>query len=206
MPDTMSTIETANLMIAGSLGVYAKEFDPEATYADTLQDIAAGGTAEDAHAELIGLGFAHLGATIKDGSNFKETKQRTKHFVHQQRQPVIVTEDQVEATFTTTLHEFDEDAIVNAFGGGEVTTTSNGNLLYLPPENGELHYITFVIDALYNGQVTRLVLERCTTGGETDVALKPTELAGLPMTADALSPVLFPRAWHLIRPNTATGS
>lgn len=202
MADTMSTIETANLLIAGSLGVYARAFDPDATDTDTLLDIAAGG-AEESHAELLGLGFAHLGATIKDGSNFKETKQRTKHFVHQQRQPVIVTEDQVEATFTTSLHEFDEDAIVNAFGGGEVTTTANGNLLYLPPDNGELHYITFVIDALYNGDVTRLVMERCTTGGETDLALKPTELAGLPMTVDALSPVQLPRAWHLIRPGVA---
>lgn len=200
MADSMSTIHVEDLFIAGSLGIYARTFNPSAT--DLPEDVATGG-AEAAHAELIGLGFELLGATIKDGSNFKETKSRTKHFVHQQRQPVIVTEDQVEATFTTTLHEFNAEAIINAFGGGTVTTTSNGNALYVPPENGELHYVTFVIDSLYNGDVTRLVMERCTTGGETDVAFKPTELAGLPMTADALSPVQALSSWYLIRPSSS---
>lgn len=208
MADTMSTIETGNLLIAGSLGVYARPHDPEATdYPVDIADPGGGETAaEAAHAQLIGLGFAHLGATIKDGSNFKETKQRTKHYVHQQRQPVAVTEDQVEAVFTSALHEFDEDAIINAYGGGEITTTANGNQLYLPPANGELHYITFVVDALYNGEVTRLVMERCTSGGETDLALKPTELSGLPITVDALSPVQTERAWYLIRPAAVSGS
>lgn len=208
MADTMSTIEIEDLLISSSLGVYAKEYDADSTdYTDLVavpNDDA--NPAESAHAQLIGLGFDLLGATIVDGSEFKETKTRTKHFVHQQRQPVLVTEDEAEATFTTTLHEIDEEALINAFGGGTVTTTAEGNLHYLPPENGQLHYVTFAIDTLYNTKVTRLLLERCTTGGESTFPLNPKQMSGLPMTADALSPVNHQRAWELIRASTTTGS
>ena len=57
-----------------------------------------------------------------------------------------------------------------------------------PPERT----ITFVVDALFNNQITRYVLERCTTGGDTDVPLRPTQMTGVPMTVDALSPTNAP--------------
>ena len=148
-----------------------------------------------------------LGESTNEGSNFRETKQRTKHYVHQQRNPVLVTEDQVEAVFQTTLHEYlNQDAIVAAYGGGTWTTTSNGNAMFVPPEPGTLSYGTFVVDALFNNQITRYVLERCTTGGDTDVPLRPTQMTGVPMTVDALSPTNAPAAWYMIAPNPGGGS
>jgi hypothetical protein len=194
---TMSDIVVSNLLISGSLGVYTREFDAELD--DLPVDVAA--TPATAHAELLALGFAHLGATIKDGSNFKETKQRTKHFVHQQRQPALVTEDNAEAVFQTTLHEvLNEDALISAYGGGTITTTPLGNRLFTPPENGTLSFFSVIVDSLYNNEITRIVMERCTTGGDTDLAMKPTELMGLPMTVDVLAPVNAASAWYRISP------
>jgi len=200
---TLSEITPANLFIAGSLGVFWREYDAGAD--DLPEDVAT--TIDGARTELEALNFVLLGATTNEGSNFRETKQRTKHYVHQQRNPVLVTEDQVEAVFQTTLHEYlNQDAIVAAYGGGTWTTTSNGNAMFVPPEPGTLAYGTFVVDALFNNQITRYVLERCTTGGDTDVPLRPTQMTGVPMTVDALSPTNAPAAWYMIAPNPGGGS
>lgn len=199
---TLSEIKSANLFIAGSLGVFWREYDADAD--DLPDDVAT--TVDGARAELELLGFSLLGATTNEGSNFRESKQRTKHYVHQQRNPVLVTEDQVEAVFQTTLHEMlNQDAISAAYGGGTWTTTANGNALFVPPEPGTLSYGTFVIDALFNNSITRYVMERCTTGGDTDVALRPTELSGVPMTVDALSPTNAPAAWYMVAPQPEGG-
>ena len=208
MADTLTTIDTSALHISSALGVYAKAYSAASTDYSTLLAVPndEANPAESAHAQLTGLGYALLGATTVDGSEFKESKTRTKHFVHQQRQPVAVTEDEAQATFTTTLHEFNEDAILNAFGGGTIEVTAEGNLHYLPPENGQLFYVSIVLDSLYNTEITRVLMERCTTGGETTLPFNPKQLSGLQVTADALSPKNHARAWELIAPGSTGGS
>lgn len=208
MADTLTTIDTSALHISSALGVYAKAFNPSVNNYTALKAVPNNveNPAEAAHAQLTGLGYALLGATTVNGSEFKESKTRTKHFVHQQRQPVAVTEDEAEATFTTTLHEFNEEAILNAFGGGTIEVTAEGNLHYLPPENGQLFYVSIVLDSLYNTEITRVLMERCTTGGETTLPFNPKQLSGLQMTADALSPKNHTRAWELIAPGSTGGS
>lgn len=208
MADTLTTIDTSALHISSALGVYAKAFNPSVNNYTALKAVPNNveNPAEAAHAQLTGLGYALLGATTVNGSEFKESKTRTKHFVHQQRQPIAVTEDEAEATFTTTLHEFNEEAILNAFGGGTIEVTAEGNLHYLPPENGQLFYVSIVLDSLYNTEITRVLMERCTTGGETTLPFNPKQLSGLQMTADALSPKNHARAWELIAPGSTGGS
>lgn len=205
---TLTEINTDALHISSALGVYAKAFNENSTDYATLVAVPndESDPATEAHTQLTGLGYVLLGATVVDGSEFKETKTRTKHFVHQQRNPVLVTEDEAEAVFTSTLHEFSEDAFKAAFGGGSVQTTAEGNLHFVPPQNGTLTYYSFVLDSLYNTKITRVLMERCTTGGESSIPFNPKQMSGLPITVDALSPVNHDAAWELILPDPVSGS
>lgn len=193
---TESEYVEENLHISGSLGIWVRPYD-----AATWDEVPTTVNQDDPTAALESAGFVLLGASAKDGSTFAKKAQRTKHYIHQVRVPVRITEDQIEATFTSKLHEFSEDVLQAAMGGGTWEDLGDGNSVYLPPGAGEVNYQTFVVDSVDNSKVTRLIIEKGIGGGDSDVALKPDELSAFGLTVDALATTNLPSGWKLIRPN-----
>lgn len=149
--------------------------------------------------------FLHCGYTADSGSSFKVDTQSTDLYASQSYDPIRTIIQSRKATITAPLIEWNAASIVTAFGGGEITGTSNGSK-YTPPAAGTIEEVSAVLDIVDGAELTRIVIERAIIVGSVEGSFNKTSFATLPITLNALAPVTLPTAWFLVGTNAALGT
>jgi hypothetical protein len=146
--------------------------------------------------------FISLGYTGDDGSKFGVDTQSTDLYASQSYDPLRTIITTRKATVTAPLLEWNSQAILTAFGGGEITAVAGG-WRYDPPAAGTIDEISAVIDIVDGGQVTRIGIERGIVVGSVEGTFTKSAFTSLPITITALAPVNEDTAWYLIGSNDA---
>jgi hypothetical protein len=149
-----------------------------------------------------------LGFLSEDGFSTNIGKEVAEIMAWQSQEAVRREVTKRSLRFTLQLMQWNEDTIVTALGGGEVTS-AGGGYKYVPPGPSDaLAEIAVVIDAVDGDNVFRWCAPRVTVADDVESTWKRGEAALLPITLDALIPEDGGDVWQLLSnaDGFATGS
>ena len=133
-------------------------------------------------------GFNKVGLISEDGVTWSESKDITDFPAWQSRNPVRRSLTGVTFKVTCQLQQWNEDNLVAALGGGQVTSPAAGVYQYSPlGDTEQLDDISVVVDWNDGSEYHRLVSPKANASEGIEVNLKRTELAVIPVTFEALA-------------------
>jgi hypothetical protein len=131
--------------------------------------------------------FTDVGYISEDGITLSASTDVTDIGAFQSLLPVrkIVTGRNFDLSFT--LREWQEQTLVLAFGGGEVSETTSGVYRYDPPAAGDALYERAMVVEWRDGDKNyRLVINRGTVSEAVETSITRTNAADLPITFSVL--------------------
>lgn len=144
--------------------------------------------------EGLNTAFVPLGYTTPDGVKFGISRTIKDINAWQSFAPLrkIVTGAAQKATFN--LMEFDGNTVPFAFGGGAVTSTSNG-AKYTPPAPSEIDERSMVIDIKDGDTLHRIVIDKGIVTGDVDTGFTREDAGALAISFEALAASLSAAGW-----------
>ena len=148
---------------------------------------------EALNAAFDDMGFIHeQGATFSDGKT-----PGNAIFSWQRRAPVRRTVGNAEPYLELMLREWNEDTLAVAFGGGAVSTTTNG-FIYVPPTTGETVTREIVL-VMTDGTVNyRLTAGAAEVHAATQVNLNKVDNSALTVRFELLTPSDDSAPWDIL--------
>lgn len=144
------------------------------------------GTAAPADAvAALAAGWTDLGYTTEDGSSFSTEPSFEEVRSHQSDYPTRLLKTGDSATIGATLQEFSRATMVQAFGGGTITTVSAGQYRYDPPGPGGSTPTACIMDWQDGTAKFRLVIPKARARAGVELGLEKTNEAGLPLSLSA---------------------
>lgn len=141
----------------------------------------------------LNAAFVGLGYTDEDGVTVTADPEIQEYRAWQSRSAVRREMTQQNVSVAFKLEQWNEDTIVLAFGGGEVTSPSTGVYKYTLPEAGDaVDERALVVDVRDGSTNWRFVFPRGNVSESVASDFKRTELALLPITFRALAPSADP--------------
>lgn len=138
---------------------------------------------ETLDAAFVDLGFLHeQGATFSDGKT-----PGTAIFTWQRRAPIRMTVGNAEPYLELMVREWNEDTLAVAFGGGSVSTTTNG-FIFVPPITGATVRRALVLDMADGDVKYRLTAGAAEVHAATQVNLNRADNAALTVRFELLTP------------------
>jgi hypothetical protein len=185
-PAVETSIETVN--IATTMHLWLA---PAGTPLPTAHPASVTAYATD---NLLNAAFRDVGYTDNDGATIKLTREITKHYAHQNSDPIIAVETKREIEIDAGLLEAKAANLIDLYGG--TATSVTGGMKYEPAAQGsDIVYGVAVADFLFADKVERWVLKKCFPTGSGDIAKKKTDLSILPLTLVGLAPSASAGAW-----------
>lgn len=133
--------------------------------------------------------FFGLGYISEDGVTFSTTPDITDFRAWQSRQAVRRELNQQDLQAGFALTQWNEESVVLAFGGGEITSPSTGIYRYDFPDPGDaLDERAMVVDVQDGDRNMRIVIPRGNITDATETQFRRSEMALLPITFRALQP------------------
>ena len=135
--------------------------------------------------DTYGAGWIDVGYTSDKGVTFESGMTIKDVGVWQSFYPARKIVTAREAQSTMELIQWNTDTVVLAFGGGTISTTSNGTR-YSPPNPATIDLRSLAIDYIDGAIMNRIVIPKCmvtdkvtTTIARTDASLLPVVLAAI---------------------------
>lgn len=141
--------------------------------------------------------YVDLGYTGQEGAAFKVETTTKDLYAHQAFDPLRTVLSARKATIELPILEWSEASLILAFGGGAVTSTSNG-FEYTPPLPGVVEERSMVCDIVDGDRRVRIAAERGLVAGSVNAALKKDDWGIIPIVFTVLAPVDQATGWVLL--------
>ncbi len=191
---TDQNLDTDALIVGGDGGAFY------APYGSTLPtDVGT------AIGQGLDAAFKPLGYTTPDGVKFGITRSIKDIKGWQSFAPLrkIVTEAAQKLTFN--LMQFDQYTIPFAFGGGVISSTSNG-FKFTPADPATINEWSLVLDIADGTTLHRIVVDRGLPTGDIDTGFTREDAGALAISFEALSANLNTAGWAWYSDSDAFGS
>lgn len=144
------------------------------------------GTAAPADAtSALAAAWTDLGFTTEDGTSFTTDPAFEEVRSHQSDYPTRLLKTGDSAVAAATLQEFNRAGLIQAFGGGTVTTVSAGQYRYDPPGPGQSTPTAVILEWVDGTARFRLVMPKARARSGVELGLAKTSEAGLPVSLSA---------------------
>lgn len=125
--------------------------------------------------------WTELGYVDTDGVQFTDTPSFQAIRSWQKRKPIRMLKGDIEATVGFNVQQWNNDTLLLAFGGGDVTEDEAGEFTYHPPSEEEVVERALIIEGFDGDVVTRLCIARALNQAATTFSWNRTAEAKLPM-------------------------
>lgn len=136
----------------------------------------------------LNAGFSGMGYHTEDGVTITVTPDVAEFRAWQSRQAIRREFNAQDVTIAFALMQWNETNIVEAFGGGAVTTVSGGYRYDFPEQGAALREVSLVVDCNDGSEVHRFVFPRVSATESVESQFHRSDAALLPITFEALPP------------------
>lgn len=156
--------------------------------------------------EALDAAFTDLGFLHEQGATFSDGKTPgTPIFTWQRRAPIRMTVGNAEPYLELMLREWNEDTLAVAFGGGSVSTTTNG-FAFVPSVTGATVRRALVLE-MSDGDVDyRLTAGAAEVHAATQVNLNRADSSALTVRFELLTPADDSAPWDILTDATQFAS
>lgn len=136
----------------------------------------------------LNVAFTELGYVTEDGVTISVSPEIEEFMAWQSRQAVRreLTGQEIQLSFE--LEQWNDETIILAFGGGEVTTAGGVSRYDFPTDEAALDERSLVVDWKDGDKSWRVVCERGNVTDAVETNLNRSNLAVLPINFKALDP------------------
>lgn len=169
-------LDANEIVVAGTGHLFVAPYDDLLTLPDDIGTAPGVGLAAD---------FLDVGLTTEDGVVLSLERDAQSVMAWQRKRSVRRYNASQMERFTATLLQWNDENLILAFGGGEVSATDNG-FRYDFPDPEEVDERAVVLDWVDGDRNYRLVIPRAMVIDSTEVTFARTAPSTLPLTIEAV--------------------